>query len=810
MKGTGVVDAVPKALLARALYDNCPDCSDELAFSRGDILTILEQQVPESEGWWKCLLHGRQGLAPANRLQILTEVAADRLRPPFLRGLEETPASSEETYQVPTLPRPPTPGPVYEQMRSWVEGPQPPAAQVYEFPDPPTSARIICEKTLSFPKQAILTLPRPARASLPTLPSQVYDVPTQHRGPGALKEPEKPQLYDIPASRKKAGLHPPAGQASVQGVPLISATTLRRGGYSTLPNPQKSEWIYDTPGKTSIRKTSLTSFAEESGPHAIPSSSSTFHSPPSGRARSLTPQLNNRVPMQKKLSVPEISSYGFLTPRDTFPLDTDVSYKVPSSFLMPRVEQQNTKPNIYDIPKAMSSVSQAGKELTKINEVSENSTGHDSSWFSRRTTSLSPEPDRLSVSSSDSRASVVSSCSTTSTDSSSSSSSEESAKELFLDLDMAKETAMALQHKVVSSVAGLMLFVSRKWRFRDYLEANIDAIHRATDHIEESVREFLDFARGVHGTAYNLTDSHLQNRIRDQMQTISNSYRILLETKESLDNRQWPLEVLVTDNVQNSPDDLERFVMVARMLPEDIKRFASIVIANGRLLFKQNCEKDETVQLTPNAEFKCKKCIQPPQRETESYQNSILSTKQRENEHSSELLKKNRANICGQTLLNLEEKEKPMLEQTLDENKDLGIPNPGLLIPQPSSQQAPEKKPHLSEHCRLYFGALFKAISAFLSSLGSSQPPDILITQSKLVITVGQKLVDTLCKETQERDVRNEILHSSSHLCSLLKDVALATKNAVLQYPSPAALGHLQAKAEKLEQHTRQFRGTLG
>ncbi|XP_073861682.1 cas scaffolding protein family member 4 isoform X8 [Macaca fascicularis] len=693
------------ALLARALYDNCPDCSDELAFSRGDILTILEQHVPESEGWWKCLLHGRQGLAPANRLQILTEVTADRPCPPFLRGLEEAPASSEETYQ------------------------------------------------------AIITLPRPARASLPTLPSQVYDVPTQHRGPVVLKG---------------------------QGVSLISVTTLRKGGYGTLPSPQKSEWVYDTPvspGKASVRNTPLPTFAEESRPHALPSSGSTFHNPPSGRARSLTPQLNTNVPMQKKLSLPEIPSYGFLVPRDTFPLDEDASYKVPSSFLIPRVEQQNTKPNIYDIPKATSSVSQAGKELVKAKEVSENPTGHHSSWFSRRTASRSPELDRLSGSSSDSRASIVSSCSTTSTDSSSSSSSEESAKELSLDLDVAKETVRSLQHKVVSSVAGLMLFVSRKWRFRDYLEANIDAIHRSTEHIEESVREFLDFARGVHGTACNLTDSNLQNRIRDQMQTISNSYRILLETKESLDNRNWPLEVLVTDNVQNSPDDLERFVMVARMLPEDIKRFASIVIANGRLLFKRNCEKEETVQLTPNAEFKCDKCIQPPQRETESHQKSTPSTKQREDEHSSELLKKNRANICGQ--------------------------NPGPLTPQPSSQQTPERKHRLSEHCRLYFGALFKAISAFHGSLSSSQPAEI-ITQSKLVITVGQKLVDTLCTETQERDVRNEILRGSSHLCSLLKDVALATKNAVLTYPSPAALGHLQAEAEKLERHTRQFRGTLG
>lgn len=136
-----------QTLLARALYDNHPDCSDELAFSRGDILTIVEQNVPESEGWWKCLLHGRQGLAPANRLQVLRENLADRPCPLFLRGPDTDLTSSEAPYQVPP------PGPVYEPMRSWVEGPPPATAQVYELPDLPSSARIICEKTLSLPKQ---------------------------------------------------------------------------------------------------------------------------------------------------------------------------------------------------------------------------------------------------------------------------------------------------------------------------------------------------------------------------------------------------------------------------------------------------------------------------------------------------------------------------------------------------------------------------------------------------------------------------------------------------------------------------------
>lgn len=149
----------PQTLLARALYDNHPDCSDELAFSRGDILTIVEQNVPESEGWWKCLLHGRQGLAPANRLQVLKENPADR---GLLRSLDTDLTSSEALYQVPSLFCPPPPGPVYEQMKSWVEGPPPATAQVYELPASPSSARIICEKTLTFPKQVSLS-PRKAQ-----------------------------------------------------------------------------------------------------------------------------------------------------------------------------------------------------------------------------------------------------------------------------------------------------------------------------------------------------------------------------------------------------------------------------------------------------------------------------------------------------------------------------------------------------------------------------------------------------------------------------------------------------------------------
>lgn len=46
--------------MARALYDNIAESSDELAFRRGDVLTVLEQNTGGIKGWWLCTLRGRQ------------------------------------------------------------------------------------------------------------------------------------------------------------------------------------------------------------------------------------------------------------------------------------------------------------------------------------------------------------------------------------------------------------------------------------------------------------------------------------------------------------------------------------------------------------------------------------------------------------------------------------------------------------------------------------------------------------------------------------------------------------------------------
>lgn len=60
-----------QTVLAKALFDNTAESPEELAFRKGDILMVLEREQGGGPGWWLCSLHGRQGIAPANRLRLL-------------------------------------------------------------------------------------------------------------------------------------------------------------------------------------------------------------------------------------------------------------------------------------------------------------------------------------------------------------------------------------------------------------------------------------------------------------------------------------------------------------------------------------------------------------------------------------------------------------------------------------------------------------------------------------------------------------------------------------------------------------------
>ena len=70
-----------QAILAKALFDNLADAPDELSFRKGDVITVLEQDVDGLIGWWLCSLHGRQGIAPGNHLQEIKRRVEEQTSP---------------------------------------------------------------------------------------------------------------------------------------------------------------------------------------------------------------------------------------------------------------------------------------------------------------------------------------------------------------------------------------------------------------------------------------------------------------------------------------------------------------------------------------------------------------------------------------------------------------------------------------------------------------------------------------------------------------------------------------------------------
>lgn len=407
------------------------------------------------------------------------------------------------------------------------------------------------------------------------------------------------QLYDVPPKRET--------DASEK-----KSQKKFWGHCNTLPNPRKSEWIYDIP--ISPEKTGL---KQNSSVHSV--ENQVLYDIPPARYKALTtnaeanvvnPELYDIPPTQRKLTFPDVPLYDVPSSKDVL-LQQNGSCDVPPSLLAPNAENQISGGNVYDIPKCLPTATQSMKEMEKNSNCSGNQAYHVPPQLSRDT---KPEHDRLSVSSVDSRNSSLSTSSNSSSESSSVSSSEEPAKEIKLDLEVAIETLTRLQHSVSSSVASLMIFVSSKWRLQEHLEKNIEEIHRAIDHIKVSLGEFLAFARALKVNASYLTDNNLQIRIKKQLEILMNSFQILTETREALNNCNWSLEVLVLKKPYNNPDDLDRFVMVARTIPDDLKRFVSIIIANGKLLFRKNEKEQELKQQRVSPEYKMPKQITAPRR----------------------------------------------------------------------------------------------------------------------------------------------------------------------------------------------------
>ncbi|XP_018416187.1 PREDICTED: cas scaffolding protein family member 4 [Nanorana parkeri] len=858
-------------MLAKALYDNKAECSDELAFRKGDILTVLEQNVFGSEGWWRCYLHGRQGLAPANRLQLFTIPQNDSLLAHSTYNSLGRQQTQQNIYQVPSAPKTEG-GSMYEQMGNLYitpTTPKTPPGDIYQTPLS-SPAQIIYDKANSSSNQHLFTLPRASKASSISK-TEVYDVPpsklnttpsTQRgRTPSpingrspfllAMEQSQQQQIYDIPSSPDTPEKsNPKASKASiVYDIPPTGALVQTNRSdtppvafqYSTLPNPRKSDWIYDIPLspernilKPNGRKISM----DRNMVYDVPP---TRYGPVHSKTESSSPtnQIYD-VPPNKSIAASQCL-YDIPASRDTSPLYQNGSLqKGSSSFGKPKTEKIDSKENVYDIPRG-SAVGSPPKLEVSSPVCSDQIYDVPPPLPKDNKPSLhQPQYDRLSVSSSESRTSTLSTSSTNSSESVTFSTSEDSSSEVILELEVVIKNITELQERVSSSIASLMIFVSSKWRLQGNMESNLEDIHRAVNSIISSLRQFIDFARTIKASTAHLTDVNIQLRINNQLQTLSDSFLTLSKNQESINLCNWSLEALVMDKPRTAPDDLDQFVMVARTIPEDIKRFVSIIIANGKLLFKKQEEKrpksekgytlsrKPQVPTRPDTKVLQEFCINRSEEQGKDKKYQLPKQKSVEDSGYVYLQKKedfeNMQQLSSMQQLERktspEEKRKGWLKPdsriyTSEDPTEKSVTRLSKAPPVPPNKpdilqkHDSVKKLALSNQCYLYFGALQKAIRVFGDSLSKQETPEVFITHGKLIIMVGQKLVDMLCQDVRVGEARNDVLYKSSELCGLLKSLALATKTAAIQYPNTAAMLELQHRTAELSNHTQLFRSML-
>ena len=385
------------------------------------------------------------------------------------------------------------------------------------------------------------------------------------------------------------------------------------GVYNTPLNPLKPEWIYDVPAGSGKQSPQQCSY------DTLPSNAVCRQLYDTLPARALPIERDNSA--SSFYDIPKSSSLDIPSPPNVLPR-VPLYDKPPTQRLKEELVYA-VPPNEEPQTEAVSDASSDQKplecrgdssnisELKRVRNTMRNFLACASLHDLRRSgDALAQEDERgktRSFSASDSqRVSTASSSSTSSCDSLALNlSSPEPLRELTLSQDQVCRRLLDLQDSVCRAVPRLMDFVSSNWRHKGHLEKHLQEIKEATEGIACSLMCFLNFALDIKGNASRLSDANLQTRLYKQLSIIEDSGVILQQTVHSLNMVGWPLNTLCQDPGQvHAPDQLDRFVMVARTVPDDVKRLVSIIHANSKLLFRAPQKEPEFVSVTDPAETK--------------------------------------------------------------------------------------------------------------------------------------------------------------------------------------------------------------
>ncbi|MEE6518925.1 hypothetical protein FKM82_030247, partial [Ascaphus truei] len=399
------------------------------------------------------------------------------------------------------------------------------------------------------------------RHLLPTGPQEIYDVPTR-----CLVNNYSPEVYDIPPMAMKGSACRDQSQEIYDIPPSVEK------------NPQEHLhshlMIYDIP--PSVTKDVLDGPVREETYDFPPAFSNQKMQDPSRNPPVHVVHVHEPYIPEDIYDIPPTAVKGSDLPFSQEIYDVPPSlrqkagqtffhdvYDVPREFQGGKASLENEADYIYDVPP------QVDREVKHVDELAGNF---------KRLSASSTGSTRSNIS--------ISSLDTIPVKESSGVPPKPPGKQLNLDLEAAMELLVKLQQGVNCSISYLMSFISSTWRNPEHMEANAQSIQSAVEGVNSAVKELLEFARGAVGNSMQASDRTLHAKLSKQLQKMEEVYQLLLKHSQALDGCNWALNILVT-NKQGSSDDLDRFVMYSRGIPDDTKQLASFLHGNASLLFKR-------------------------------------------------------------------------------------------------------------------------------------------------------------------------------------------------------------------------------
>ncbi|XP_068092998.1 enhancer of filamentation 1 isoform X2 [Hyperolius riggenbachi] len=766
-------------LMARALYDNLPECAEELSFRKGDILTVIEQNTGGLEGWWLCSLHGRQGIAPGNRLKLLIGPLSDTSKHNIPKQ-EASPQSyphqvsfPDPVYQVPPSHHNPA---GFIAFRGHDLGDTKQGTQIMESAEcsPGNKVKIPCRMVQGINYES----------SSSKWPTSVYDIPAA-RLQG---------VYDVPPASKNSMYSKPAKDQGIYDVPPPQAI------YNTLPSVM--EKVYDFPSSAK-QKPDMTY-------DILPPSSKACQGPcmkMNGHLHSDvlsgTADLYDFPRNQQNQSASEDYDFprGVHFSRDAegFPDDQEGIYDFP-----PQV-QQDCK-GIHDVTDGVNRLSFSSTGSTRSNMSTSSTTSKESSVTS------SPSQDKKLLMDPD------------------------SAIELLLKLQQMVESSVS---KLLSFVNAEWRSYVYMERHVNEIHSAVDKVQQSLfEYLQFSKGATANASCVSEPGLYNKMKRELQ-RLDDTHQILTQtsqeldncnwSLNVLTFTKTA--NKCDSLErfVMVARTIADDAKQLTTTISIHaehlfKSVPVDFQKRPSGTI--GTISEIMYDSKAHIIQDNNQAFPHMRKDHSPNFKNIDStmrswmddYDYVHLQGKEEFERHQRELLEKE--NIIKQGKPQLEQHQLSQFQQlereiTTPVENDISQWKPPHRVPAENSTLSPQDKQLLtfySDQCETLFISLLNATGAFFNCMGTSQPPRIFVAHSKFVILSAHKLVfigDTLARQVSTKEICNRLMNSSNQLCELLKSIVMATKMAALNYPSSISLQEMVDRVTELSNQAQLFKLSL-